>query len=93
MPKIKKSRRDKKLADKRKKLPVAAVKQPVSSTEKIEITTKTIIADHVAPTQTNKPTPAISTSGYKYLFKDLVKTTVLTSCILVAEIVIKQFAF
>jgi hypothetical protein len=93
MPKIKKSLRDKKLADNRKKLPVAAAKQPAPSTGKIEITVKSTIDGHAVPTQINKPPTAISTSSYNYLFNDLIKTTVLTSCIIVAELVIKQFAF
>jgi hypothetical protein len=93
MPKTRKSRRDKKLADQRKKLPMAVVKQPAISTEKIETATKSTVADHAIPTSTHKSTIAISTSGYNYLFNDLIKTAILTSCIIVAELVIKQFAF
>lgn len=89
MPKNRKTRKDKKLTDQRKNTTVAFVQQSTRQNEKVEMTAQTDTTVKNKPTHLQHTT--ISTSEYNYIFQDLLKTVILTSSIIIAEIVIKLY--
>lgn len=91
MPKMRKTRKEKMLADQRHTTytysPI-----PSANSERAATATKT----HANPTTSLPHTPThtkVVTSDYKYISGDLLKTIILTSAIIVAEILIKQLTF
>ena len=92
MAKIKKTRKEKKLADQRKKIIVTTAQQIAPDKEEAMLTIKPVKVEQNISTKKTLPVNTISTSGYNYLSQDLIKTAILTSSIVIVELVIKQFA-
>ena len=91
MPKKKKTRKQKQLADVRRQ-----TETPVTHTATISVP-KPVREEHetapepqLSPPQKSVASRSITTTDYHYLSYDLRKTLILTGVILVAEIVIKQ---
>lgn len=91
MPKRVKTKKQKILADLRRKNSPSVI-------EKTDFTTYTLPTTmHVDSPKSDMPgkkiasAKAVSTSGYAYLYKDLRKTLLLTSSIIIAEILIRSY--
>ena len=83
MPKKKKTREQKMLADKRRELGNQTLYTFISTPSKSQ--------GELIPHASKQPAVAISTTSYRYLAGDLQKTLLFTTFIVVTELLVKYF--
>ncbi len=89
MPKKVKTRKQKILADLRRKVAPVEVKKVDSATYSLPSQKSSSISHPVAAKSKSNNQATITTNSYSYLSSDLRRTILLTSAIIIAEIVIR----
>ena len=98
MPKKKKTRKEKVLADTRHKEyllePLEQVQTETRNNVQLESNSDVVKkVEHSRHIQSSSKTQVITTANYSYLYSDLLKTLMLTISVIVAEIVLRYFVF